>query len=72
MRSRLKLFTGDNEFPEITQPQVSIPLGEILQAISEAVVNDRTWLSDFREDEVKVSADLYDIISASIHLRPSA
>ena len=72
MRSRLKLFTGDNEYPEIQQPQVSVPLGEILQALSDAVVNDRTWLSDFREDEVKVSADLYEIISACTHLRPSA
>ncbi len=72
MRSRLRLFTGDNEYPEITQPQVSIPLGEILQALSEAVINDRTWLNDFRDDEVKVSADLYDIISAYSHLRPSA
>ena len=71
MRPKLRLFTGD-EMPPEPEPQVNIRLGEIARILVEASRWDRTWLSDFEEDEVQVSADLFEILSAYSHLRPSA
>ena len=73
MRPRLRLFTGeDNTSTALQEPQVSIKLGEIAQILTEASRWDRTWLSDFEDDAVQVSADLYEVLSAYSHLRPSA
>lgn len=52
---------------------VSVPLGEILPLLADAVRSDRTWLRDFEEDEVTISTDLYEVILAYQHFRrPSA
>jgi len=72
MRPRLKLFTGADSIGTTAEPQVSMRLGEISRIIREASRWDRTWLSDFADDEVQVSADLYEVLSAYSHLRPSA
>ena len=71
MRPRLRLFTGDDSIA-VDQPQVSMRLGEVIRLLDDAVNWDRTWLTDFADDEIKVSADLYEILSAYSHLRPSA
>jgi hypothetical protein len=53
--------------------RVKVPLGEILPLLSDAVRSDRTWLQDFEEDEITISADLYEVILAYQHFRrPSA
>ena len=72
MRPRLRLFTGDENVATDSEPQVSIRLGEMARILTEASRWDRTWLSDFEDDEVQVNADLYEILSAYSHLRPSA
>lgn len=52
---------------------VTVALGEILPLLADAVRSDRTWLHDFEEDEVTISADLYEVILAYQHFRrPSA
>jgi hypothetical protein len=52
---------------------VTVPLGEILPMLAEAVESQRTWLRDFEDDEVTISMDLYEIILAYQHYRrPSA
>ena len=43
---------------------VSLPLGEILGPLSEAIRSNRTFLSDFAEDEVQLPADLVDCLKA--------
>jgi hypothetical protein len=52
---------------------VTVPLGEILPLLAEAVRSERTWLGDFEEDDVTISSDLYEVILAYQHFRrPSA
>jgi len=71
MRPRLRLFTGE-ENGSVAEPQVSVSLQELTKVLLEAAEWDKTWVKDFENDEVQVSADLYEIISAFNHLRPSA
>jgi hypothetical protein len=61
-----------NEAKE-TKDAVSVPLGEILPLLADAVRNQRTWLRDFEDDQVTISTDLYEVILAYQHYRrPSA
>lgn len=72
MRPRLRLFTGDETSSAVADPMVSVRLGEITQILSDAARWDRSWLDDLAEDEIQVSADLYEVLSSYWHLRPSA
>lgn len=72
MRQRLRLFTGDEDCSTATTEQVTVRLGDISRALRDATRWNRTWLDDFADDEVQVSADLYEIISAYIRMRPGA
>ncbi|MCX7407206.1 MAG: hypothetical protein NTZ32_03895 [Planctomycetales bacterium] len=72
MRNRLQLFTGDDDVATATAEQVTVRLGDISRALRDAMRWNRTWLDDFEDDEVQVSPDLYDIISAYMRLRPGA
>jgi hypothetical protein len=73
MRPRLWLFTGEDEDASSqVEAQVNVRFGEITRALVEAVRWDRTWLRDFENDEVRVSSDLYEVISSFTRLRPSA
>jgi hypothetical protein len=81
MQSRLKVYYGppsESRSPVSTQPKgrketVSVPLGEILPMLADAVESNRTWLSDFGDDEVTISSDLYEVVLAYQHYRrPSA
>ena len=72
MRPRLRIFIGDDCETDIAEQQVSVRLGEIARILTEATHWDRTWLSDFEDDEVQVSENLYEVLSAYSHLRPSA
>ncbi len=52
---------------------VTVPLGEILPLLADAVRSERTWLRDFEDDELTISTDLYEMILAYQHFRrPSA
>jgi hypothetical protein len=52
---------------------VTVPLGEIVGLLADAVQSKRTWLGDFQDDEVTISVDLYEVILAYQHYRrPSA
>jgi hypothetical protein len=74
---KLRVYTG----PEAESPNLSllaepldpntvrVSLGEILPTLADAVASDRTWLSDFAEDEVTISSDLYDVLQAYRHFR---
>ena len=72
MRPRLRLYTGEAEGSVLAMPQVTVRLSEITRALSDAIRGNRTWLEDFGDDEVQISSDLYEVIAAYTHLRPSA
>jgi hypothetical protein len=52
-----------------TPDTVTVPLGEVCGWLTDALLNDRTWLRDFEDDEVTISSDLYDVILAYRHYR---
>lgn len=68
---RLKLFDPENRVAE-TPRMKRVRLKQILNVLAEAARSDRTWLSDFANDEVKISADLYEVLSLYRRLRPVA
>lgn len=76
-RSRLRVYHGpENTFDRAqnteTVHSVRVPLGEIFPLLAEAVRSERTWLRDFEEEEISISADLYEVILAYQHCRPPA
>ncbi len=74
----LRVYHGPGATPvaaESIAPETSVRLrlGQILPLLADAVRCERTWLSDFADDEVSISADLYEVLLAYQHcLRPSA
>jgi hypothetical protein len=78
---RLRLFGGLNDTCESTprhgptpvKRMVAIPLAEILPGLIDAVQNGRAWVHDFGDDEVTISSDLYEVLTAYRRaFRPSA
>jgi hypothetical protein len=75
--SQLRVYYGPHQGttqPAVTpEHTVTVPLGEILPLLAEAVQSRRTWLDDFATDDVTISTDLYEVILAYQHYRrPSA
>jgi hypothetical protein len=48
---------------------VTLPAGEVLPLLADAVANQRTWLRDFADDEITISADLYEVLMAYQYFR---
>ena len=85
MPSRLRLYTGFEESnlqtlddcPETldecpAENCVAMTFGELAQIVAHAAKTRRTWLKDFAEEDVQVSNDLYEILTAYSRLRPGA
>ena len=72
MRPRLRIFRGDDAIAAPNAPEVTIQLEELLRILEDGLRWERSWLRDFASDEVRVSADLYDVITAYGDMRPSA
>jgi hypothetical protein len=78
-RSRLRVYYGPEQGcataakPAAEENRVRVPLGEIFPLLADAVNSQRTWLRDFDDEEIAISADLYEVILAYQHCRrPSA
>ena|GEM_PF-253800 len=72
MRHRLRLFTGEEDTSQTATENVTVRLGDISRALLDATRWNRTWVSDFADDEIQVSSDLYEILSTYMRLRPGA
>lgn len=60
----LKIFRVDAA-EELPAPRtVSMPLSDLIELIGDAKDSRRTWLTDFVDDEITVSEDLYEVLSA--------
>ena len=68
---RLKLYDPENRLAEAPRMK-RVRLKQIINVLAEAAKSDRTWLSDFADDEIKISADLYEVLTLYRRLRPSA
>jgi len=73
-RSKLRVYFGpeDSVEAEKTEPKVTVPLAEIFPLLSDALRSQRAWLRDFQDDEITISSDLYEVLLAYQHFRPSA
>lgn len=75
MRNRLRLFAGDDTTTTTTvstRPEITVSLGEVSRILADAVRTKRTWLRDFEDEEIQVSADLYEILTTYGNMRPCA
>ncbi len=72
MRHRLRLFTGDDSAAPVAEPPVNVRLADISRALLDAARRNRAWLDDFADEEIQVSPDLYEILSAYVRMRPGA
>lgn len=48
---------------------VTVPAGVVVPLLADALLSQRTWLRDFEEDEITLSADLYEVLMAYQHFR---
>jgi hypothetical protein len=80
MAHHLRIYRGPGEDTLAARPvhsvdhsQVTVSVGEVLPLLADALASRRTWLSDFEQDDITISADLYDVLLAYRHFRrPSA
>ncbi|MFC1757498.1 hypothetical protein ACFL2H_01860 [Planctomycetota bacterium] len=68
---RLRIYNGPDDCGEPTSElesaksqTVTVPLGEVISSLADAVESNRMWLRDFEDDEVTISADLYEVMLA--------
>lgn len=73
---RLRVYTGPEFEPAATAvtaapaaTTVRVTLSDVLPLLADAVASDRTWLQDFADDEIEISADLHDVLQAYRHFR---
>jgi hypothetical protein len=53
-------------------PTVPVSLGDLLPLVALAHRHNYVWLKDFLDDEVRITADLYEVLRAFHCTRPSA
>lgn len=87
MAHQLRIYRGPNEnrrgssddaldarpAQAIDPNQITVSVGEVLPLLADALASRRTWLRDFEDDDITISADLYEVLMAYRHFRrPSA
>ena len=74
MAAHLRVYPASREGPdpEAPLPTVHIRLGDLLPLVAFAQRQNYLWLQDFADDEVCITADLYEILRAFRYYRPSA
>lgn len=80
MGHHLRIYRGPSERATPTlnadrpgHPSITVNVGEVLPLLADAVASRRTWLEDFADDEITISADLYEVLLAYQYFRrPSA
>jgi hypothetical protein len=74
MPAQLRVYPescGDSD--DVQQPSVRVSLAELLPLVTIARRHNYLWLQDFLDDEVCVTADLYEVLRAfSAERRPCA
>jgi hypothetical protein len=79
MARQLRIYRGPVEQSTTTRTAsnnspntVTVGLGEVLPLLADAVASDRTWLGDFKDDDITISADLYEVLLAYQYFRNPA
>jgi hypothetical protein len=78
-RSNLRIYRGPAEkettvrsASKKTPATVTVELSEVLPLLADAVASRRTWLSDFEDDQITISADLHEVLLAYQYFRHPA
>jgi len=77
-RSNLRIYRGPAEkavpvrTASTSPAKITVNLGEVLPLLADAAASRRTWLSDFENDEITISADLYEVLLAYQYYRHPA
>jgi hypothetical protein len=78
-RSNLRIYRGPSETKtpvrpasKTSNPTVTVNVGDVLPLLADAVASQRTWLGDFEDDEITISADLYEVLLAYQYYRHPA
>lgn len=61
-----------SEFEPAAPALIRVTLGDLLPLVALAHRKNYLWLRDFLDDEVAITADLYDVVTAFRCTRPSA
>ena len=74
MAPQLRLYPTpqETEAHDLPDPAVRVSLGDLLPLIALAQRHNYLWLQDFLDDEVVITADLYEVLRAFRCTRPSA
>jgi hypothetical protein len=73
MAAHLRVYPLPREtVPEVQEPTVRVSLGDLLPLVALAHRHNYLWLQDFLDDEVTITADLYEVLRAFRCNRPSA
>jgi hypothetical protein len=60
----VRLATGTSSRAVTEESKVTVRLADILPLLVEATQKNRAWLKDFRDDDVTISQDLYEVTLA--------
>ena len=73
MAARLRLYSPPpDEAMDRPEPDVRVPLGDLLPLVAMAQRMNFIWLKDFLDDEVVVSHDLYEVMQAFRSSKPTS
>ena len=72
--ARLRVFPRPDEETRQRPSHASVPirLADLYPLLAQAYRDNYVWLRDFEEDELLVSADLFEVVRAFADCRPSA
>ena len=74
MAVQLRVYPSSQEAPctDRPAPAVGVQLRDLLPLVAMAQRHNYLWLQDFLDDEVRVTADLYEVLRTFRSYRPSA
>ncbi len=72
--ARLRVFPHPEEetSEDLSSATVPIRLADLYPLLAQANRDNYVWLGDFEDDELLVSADLFEVVRAFSDCRPSA
>lgn len=74
MAAYLRVYPHQPELDDDVRPEptVRIRLGDLFPLLANAHRGNYLWLNDFEDDEVCITPDLYEVLTAFRCYRPSA
>ena len=75
-RCQLRIYDGPTDQPVSSlddyptgRRNITLSVGDVLPLLADAAESGRTWLGDFKDDDITISTDLYEVLLAYQHFR---